>query len=466
MSGDGSTGRLRWRVAALTGALALVTSLPVPVAGNGDGSGGPAVAHRADGRTVTGAAALRAAPDARMFRLGHGAGEPTLGITAKGEIFVTASDGCVTSCPGSTEAVSTVAPGGRAVYSTSDEGKTWVDVTPKAGDEVPTHVLTLDPYVYVDEATSRVFDIDLTVVCSILSFSDDAGDSWISNPLACGEPVNDHQTVFAGPPVKSPTVGYENILYYCFNHPGFTKCSKSLDGGITFVPTANISPPDCSGLNGHGVAGRDGTIYVPMASSCGAPTLAISRDEADTWETVRVAPMGAAGGDPSVAIDRQGNLYYLFVEAGTRLPHLTVSTDGGKRWSDPIMVGAPGVEAANLATLDVGDAGNVAIAYYGTTGGGTWNGYLSIGRGVLGGSPFFYSGPINDPAEPLKVGECGPGRCGRVLDFIDVEIAPNGRAWGSYVDACQKECEATGVESIADNEGIVGTFGAASASAD
>jgi hypothetical protein len=45
-----------------------------------------------------------------------------------------------------------------------------------------------------------------------------------------------------------------------------------------------------------------------------------------------------------------------------------------------------------------------------------------------------------------------------VLDFIDVEIAPDGAPWGAYVDACQADCEKTKVESIHDNEGVIGTL--------
>jgi hypothetical protein len=113
-----------------------------------------------------------------------------------------------------------------------------------------------------------------------------------------------------------------------------------------------------------------------------------------------------------------------------------------------------------LATLDVGDPGKVAIAYYGTTGADpqTWNGYMSIGKDVLGNNPLFYTGSINDPSQPLKVNDCGPGRCGRVLDFIDVEISPAGQAFGAFVDACMEICEESGEEQITDNDGVVGTL--------
>ena len=126
----------------------------------------------------------------------------------------------------------------------------------------------------------------------------------------------------------------------------------------------------------------------------------------------------------------------------------------------PVMVAPSDVKATNLATLDVGEAGNVAIAYYGTTDSKTptgWNGYLAEGFGVLGKNPLFYTSTVNDPKHILKTGAC-QGRCGRVLDFIDVEIAPNGNPWGAYVDACAANCEKTREESIHDNQAVVGTL--------
>ena len=400
------------------------------------------------------------------FTLKHGAGEPTLGITKQGEIFITLSSGCVTSCTGEPQMLETVAPGGRVVWSSKNEGKTWKDVSPGVRDQgVSPHAFSLDPYVLVDEHPDgdRIFNIDLTLACAILSYSDDRGANWITNPLACGEPVNDHQTLFAGKPRTSTTIGYPHVLYYCFNHPAFTKCTKSINGGLTFVPTAQITAPTCGGLNGHGVVDRKGVIYLPLAS-CGKPHLAISKDEGDTWTDVIINDDIDAdnGGDPSVAVDEKGNLYYLYVDAENRQPLLSVSRNGGKSWSKPIDVAPRGVEATNLATLAVGAPGKVAIAYYGTRDSENmelgWSGYIASGIDVLGRNPTFYTGTVNDPKHPLKMGQCGPGRCGRVLDFIDVEIAPDGQPWGAYVDACLATCEKTKQESYADNLGVVGTI--------
>jgi hypothetical protein len=401
------------------------------------------------------------APEARSSNLNHGTGEPTLGFTRNGTVFVASSDGCVTSCVGSTETVATVGPGGRAVLASADGGKSWVDRSPGAMGISP-HVISLDPYVYVDSTPNgnRIFNIDLTLACAELSFSDNNGTSWTTNPIACGEPINDHQTLFSGPPATSATIGYPKVLYYCFNHPAVTKCNKSINGGLTFMTTTDLLGPDCGGLNGHGVVGREGEVYLPLAS-CGRPVLAISPDEGNTWRTVDVSDLPAdSGGDPSVAIDAEGNLYYLFVSGENRLPYLVASRDGGDTWTKAIMVAPRGVQATNLATLDAGRAGNVAIAYYGTTDTEadvvTWNGYVSAGVGVLGKSPVFYTSTINDPRNPLKINACGPGRCGRVLDFIDVEISPKGEPWGAFVDACQAACEEELDEKIEDNEGLVG----------
>jgi hypothetical protein len=414
---------------------------------------------------VPGGQAGATGPTGQLFRIGHAAGEPTLGITRDGDIFVTASAGCVTSCVGSEETLQTVHPTGRAVMTTSDGGATWRDVSPGVPGTASTHVVSLDPYLFVDETPTgnRIFDVDLNLACSEVSYSDDGGATWVTNPVACGEPVNDHQTVFSGTPVTSPTVGYPKVVYYCFNHPAFTKCTKSLNGGLTFQPTAQVTAPECSGLNGHGVTNAQGWIFLPL-SACGVPMLAVSKDEGDSWTVLQVASGHMPVGDPSVAIDALGNLYYVWVDNdwADRRAWVAVSGDSGATWGTPRAVSPAGV-ATNLATVAAGSPGNVAVAYYGTPGdfedpATGWNGYLTAITGLLTTSPASYTVTVNDPAHPLKVNGCGPGRCGRVLDFIDVEVAPDGTPWGAYVDACLATCEATRVESIHDNDGVVGTM--------
>ena len=455
---------VRWASATALLSL-LVASLAggaTAVAGSGkswDPSGGKAIAHRQDGKVLKGASHARRAPEADLYNVGYDAVEPTLGITKKGHVFYTAA-------------------GTRnEVLRSSNQGKTWKVVSPQLGGQ-NVHAISLDPYIWVDEDTDRVFTIDLTVACSLMSFSDDLGKSWTTNPLACGRPVNDHQTLFGGPPATSTTVGYDSVLYYCWNDVATSSCGKSIDGGIGWRATGSPAfhagdgtegqglPGDCGGLHGHGVVGRDGTVYLPK-EHCERPFLAISKDEGLTWERVQVANQLAIWGpDPSVAVDAKGNIYYLFISKG-RVPYLSYSRNGGKSWSKPMMVGAPGVTETALATLDVGGPGKVAIAYYGTDDvqgkvenrkydeKTRWHGYLTMSADVFAKDPVFYSGTINNTADALAMRECGPRRCYDALDFIDVVVGPDGTPWTSMTDNCVLVCG--GATALHPN-GIVGRF--------
>ena len=451
---------------------------PASAARGGDGSGGKAVAHKA-GFQKAPASAKRNAPDAKLYRLGINAGEPTLGLTKNNDIFYTA-----------------IQTNTRVeILRSQNEGEKWEIVSPKIGNR-NAQLLTLDPYVWVDPWTDRVFTIDLTVACAYMSYTDDHGKSWITNPLACGRPVNDHQTLFSGPPAQSPTVGYENIVYYCWNDVGSSSCSKSLDGGLTFTATGSPAfvgaetdggdqggPRSCGGLHGHGHVGYDGTLFLPRGY-CGQPYLAISKDEGATWDRVQVADIGIEGHEASVSTDKKGNIYYMWV-APNRLPYMTVSKNGGRKWSKPLMIGAPGLTEANLPSMDVGGVGKVAFAYMGSEnspfkpnredeeggectavnscGGSdaykntTWNGYMAMSANALDKNPTFYSGTVNDKNDPLKRGECGPGRCGTaVYDFIDVVIGPKGDVWAAWVDACITICGSSQGASDMGADAVVG----------
>lgn len=447
-------------VAIFTAAL-LVSGTSTGVSAKGDGSGGRAVAHHAGGKVIKAPSMTRGAPDARFVWVGQDALEPTLGQTKNGTIFYAAATSVRND-----------------VLRSKDKGKTWKRVSPTLGPQ-NVHAISLDPYVWVDEDTSRVFTIDLTVACSLMSFTDDFGETWTTNPLACGRPVNDHQTLFGGPPVTSSPVGYKNLLYYCWNDVATSSCGKSLTGGLTWTPTGSPAfhlgdgtqgqgaPRNCGGLHGHGVVGRDGTVYLPK-EHCTEPWVAISKDEGQSWDRVRVSKKVAIWGpDPSVAVDAKGNIYYLFLSKD-RLPYLTYSRNGGKIWSDPLMVGAPGLTEAALATLDVGKPGAVAMAYYGTddvsgkiekrkyTPEVEWNGYMTMSANVFEKDPVFYSGNVNRNDDPLARGACGPRRCFDAYDFIDVIVGREGTPWAAFADSCTGICVGPETTTVTGTSGAVG----------
>lgn len=420
--------------------------------------GGGTIAHSEDGgraKPVRGMAG-------RMIFVGTDAWEPSLGVDKQGNILYHGKSGRFVN-----------------VMVSRDRGRSWNEVTPQA------HTHTFDPLLHVDQQTGRAFVTDLTeLACVTVSHTDDVGKSWISSK-ACG--LTDRQNLFTGLPVSSPTVGYPNIVYVCAMDLGAssfaafaTSCLKSLDGGITWVRTgapAYTADPrheqgdqgirgHCGGSSGHGFVDSKGVVYLPRGW-CGQPYLAISRDEGATWERIRVSKKGMAqamaetcvgvckedlgfSNEAAVAVDADGNIYYFWV-ARDRLPYLTVSRDEGRSFSEPVMVGPPGLKQAWGPKMDIGETGKIALAYVGSTnapavkpsgsGGSeygdsvTWNGYLTTSVDALSEKPRFFSTSVNRPSDPIERGEC-MWRCGAQGDFIDVVVGPDGRPYTSMVDGC------------------------------
>lgn len=420
--------------------------------------GGKAVAFYPGGQR----AAAKSAPRLETFRTGaKGIGEPNIGIAKDGSIWASAMT--------------------RVVRST-DNGRSWKALT------LDGHVTTLDPYLYVDPATSRVYKSDLAGTCQVLSWSDDRGTTWTHAPAACNQ--SDHQSIAAGPPPAGlTTVGYQNVVYNCSQTLGYngysfaTGCARSLDGGLTWTPTGSFAfqdpspygvgegsgdagvPGHCNGDNGPIYVAPYGRLFVPRGW-CNQPWLAYSDDAGATWTRVEVAKNGmntsTSGGfglvapgsgqsdhEAAVVADKAGNVYYLWM-AKDRLPYLAVSRDRGNTFGAPMRVAPPGLREAWGPALDVDAKGRVAIAYMGssTSPGAPWTGsygdtyftgYLGLVSRPLDRKPLIWSGPVTRSIDDAFVlGKCGPGRCDDgVLDFIDVAFAPDGAVWGAFVDSAR-----------------------------
>ena len=373
---------------------------------------------------------------------------------------------------------------GKGLVRSRDSGATWEPLYPHVGG-VPTHRVTGDPYLHVDPVTGRVFVDNLfyTVHCSTISWSDDGGRTWDHTLGGCDEA--DHQTLFTGRPVSSATLGYPRLVYRCGINGGaatastLTTCSKSLDGGRTWMPTGlpafgpgvtstpNAAPASCGAdatfsAPGHGVVADDGRILLPQGY-CGAPMLAISDDEGGTWRSVVVSDRGLLrenlnpllvdqhvfDHEGNVGIDADGTIMYAWIAADHR-PYLTYSTDDGSTWAEPVLLGAPELVEARLAALAVAGRGVAAFAYVGTEGGpgapwtgsyeGTlWGGYLGVVRGVGTGDVDVEATTIHPEFDPITRGDCQL-RCGWVGDFIDVQVAPDGTPWAVFGDVCDEGC--------------------------
>lgn len=421
-------------------------------------------------------------PPPCLTYLGAETFEPTIGIHATGAIFFYPATNSTTGATG--------------VARSLDAGATWEIVVPviEASGE-PANPNSLDPYLFLDPTTGRLFVDDLMPRCSTLAWSDDLGENWAWTVHGCTN--FDHQTIFGGRTVTSTTQGYPNVVYHCAGNlvgavgaSTMATCEKSVDGGATFVPTGGPvyfpdppyagqleAPGHCDGLVGHGVADHRGWLYVPKGH-CGRPFLAISKDEGLTWQRVQVAARGIATGadgtknhEASVDVDRDGNLYYSWV-AEDHLPYLVVSVDEGATWTQPVRLSPGGVNRTWSAQLAAGAPGRVAIAYYGSIDAPrwkpgcafvgecaaalgedlvgrlrgasppnyTWGGYVTLLYDALAPSPKAGSFLVNASNDPLIRGDCGPVSCQQAGDFTDIRIGPDGTAWATFVDGCHGEC--------------------------
>jgi hypothetical protein len=418
----------------------------------------------------------------------RGGGEPTIGVNRDGvAIFPTIAF--------DVDAVARTLASTRVMVST-DEGRTWEDRSPliAAGTDrtppVRPNPTSLDPYVYADPVTGRLFNIDLNLAAGgFLSYTDDAGKTWVSNPGCCGLPVDDHQTLFSGPPTTLVPLSplYSRILYFCINQVGASSCTHSLDGGLTWSGPVAAYPgaeppaegkqcvPDvvaddlgdcvCGGLHGHGHASeKTGTVFLPKGQ-CGRAEVARSTDNGVTFtETLVDRTVGIDGHEAIVSTDKAGNVYYFFLDRNA-LPRLSVSRDDGVTWSSPINVTVPGVTAAKFPSIVAGDTGRIAFLYVGTTtphgrhvgdryenqttmypselANATWNGYVGFSLNADSADPVFATVTAHDPADPLARGACS-GRCqavnGGMYDFLDIDIHPTtGQVWVALIDNCNDD---------------------------
>ncbi len=395
----------------------------------------------------------------RIAATGHHRGEPTVGVTSDGTIFMPAG-------------ASVVGGSGRVIRST-DNGRSWTDVTdPLLGPKAD-----LDPWVFVDAATDRVFHGPLYVACTWLSFSDDNGETWLANPVAgCGTPGHDHQKITAGPPAEGTrTNGYASVLYYAYNsfRGEGTVMLRSLDGGMTFGDERVIHPQDAcmGGLNGPITVATDGTVYVPK-QVCDTVHVLMSRDSGLTWDMLTVP--GAATGNrfhsPMIATDSDLNAYLTYNGKDGQMyfarAAAAAAADSMTGFTEPVRVSPPGTTLAHMSVIAAGAPGRVAIAYLATDEPGAagmapndapattrWHLMVSMTGNALDDAPTWVTvraTPEDDPVQIGRIWQGGGTEPKRNLrDFIGIDER-DGRVYVAFADGCTGGC--TTSEASVDNE--------------
>jgi hypothetical protein len=413
-----------------------------------------------------------------MTKVPREVAEPTLGVTKSGSVYTVAGAFDSRLNNAAKKFPRTV------MFLSRDGGRSFKPLKAGVGG-TDANEITFDPYVYVDPDYGRAFNVDLLMGGSAITFTDDSGESW-GTGFATVAGANDHQTLVTGlPPKGNPLLvptdpSFPKIVYYCVNTIARIACSRSLDGGRTYIelgtsPSQAVSTTGafvCGSLHGHAVTDREGRLFIPR-TECGRLVLGVSEDGGVTWKTKTVSTtMPGDDPDSSVAVDRAGNLYYGWYDEAHRLPYLTVSKDHGDTWSTPRMIAPPGVKASWFPVVDVGDPGRIAIWMMGTTEGDgvnaeadandktrAWNDYAIVSTDALSANPTFVATQANPLGDPVHRGECA-GRCGRVYDFLDVVVAPSdsGRIWTTGVDTCIGECARKRLKGFAESSDPTGAL--------
>jgi hypothetical protein len=379
----------------------------------------PVIAHRAGGTVVRLPRGARR-PVACATETGYATSESSLAVTKNGVLVYS---------PAESE---------NSMTRSTNNGTSW-SLTYPAVEQPTSFWNTVDPYVIADRRTGRVFWSHATGPVrnegglpeeagfylaaaygfQVYSSSDDARTFSTADYQTA--PTGDWEKVFVGPPPPASTgaeqpVGYPNIVYLCANSPFEVTgpgrlCYKSLDGGVTFSPAGYTSPTAsnpadiCPPLNFNtGVVDSQGTIYQPVNCEHSAYVV-VSSDEgtSETWIPEPDAPTGTAisGTNLQLALDDADNLYAMWRTGG--LLYMAISRDHAHTWGAPMMVAGPGLQSVQRPAIAAGAAGHVAITYYASTDPSAelLSAYITQTADALESQPLFYSGALNDPAEPI-----------------------------------------------------------------
>ena len=381
-------------------------------------------------------------PEVRLSPVGARGAEPTMGVLSDGTLFTTAN--------------------GARIARSVDNGHTWE--TMESGDPLLRPKLSLDPWLWVDPLTDRVYNAPLYVVCTWAAWSDDAGATWDANPLAgCGLPAHDHQKLTTGVPAEGvQTDGYPNVVYYSYNafSGEGTIVTTSLDGGESWGLGANVHPPSgChNGIAGPVAVGPTGVAY-SVKPRCEGAAVAVSADSGETWSEpflIENSTMDQAlASMTDAAVDADGNAYLTWVGEDGRV-HYAFSADDGQTWSAARAVSPPAVQASVFPVIVAGDAGRVAFGYLGTADDASkwpsrsaqdasekaaWHLYLTFLENGTADSPTLLTVQATPDDDPVQIGcvwqSGGANDCRNLADFIDM-AERDGRVYVVFADGCDK----------------------------
>jgi hypothetical protein len=408
--------------------------------------------------------------------LGMGAGEPTLGVAWN------VGDG--------TAALFQAGPRTLRISfddSVSPATATWEDVTPPLAAPFNN-----DPILFTDPQTGRTWAGGLVIVnqvapltvvdntgCSILSYTDDNGQTWTPVADGCSLPGWDHESVTAGPWAggERPAGALsDQAAYYCAQQVE-KYCWVSYDGGQVFTPLPLVDPLlNCGQLFGKLRVASDGTLYMPINHcpiTTGPTSVMVSVDNGLTWSIRKVTGSGSGGHfDPAVAVSLEraegGASQRIYLgQAESDGAYVAVSDDRGVTWNDvggghgtpnkyynvldafndgkPV---AQQLKRAEFAQMVAGDLDRAAFAFLGSTSNADphdcadptpvheWHMYVAMTYD--GGVSWTVTKTTTDPVQRGGIQSIGGATtgCRNLLDFNDVAMDAQGRVLVGYADGC------------------------------
>jgi hypothetical protein len=280
------------------------------------------------------------------------ASEPSLAIGPDDVLYVSAPQGLPSASP---------------LWQSLDHGASWQVLQPNSAQAGSVGLGGGDTSIAVGRDGS-VYVTDLWAGSATVSSSHDEGKTWFTSPVSSEVPYYDRQWNAVD------ATGAAYFLGRTLTPGQAAWVSRSTDGGKTWLADGNpwTSTDASTEWQDGPLVTNPKTDALGVAYTCGdgsSVCFAQSADAGLTWASVTAAKAdGPAGNDfPALAADAAGNWYLAYSEAtkdGSRV-FLAHSADGAS-WSAPVAA-SPASGNAVFPWIVAGDAGRVAIAWYGTS---------------------------------------------------------------------------------------------------
>lgn len=348
-----------------------------------------------------------------------------------------------------------------------------------------TDITSFDPLLFTDSKTNRTFVSQLLPSkASLMSYTDDDGETWTPSQGAGINSGVDHQTIGGGPYARKPDGTlkggavqkpgpnlqiYPNAVYYASQDIAIAEIARSDDGGFTFgaaVPMYDLT--QCNGLHGHIKVAPDGTVYVPNKGCGNEQAVVVSEDNGMTWNVRKIPGSTKGHSDPSVGIGSDGTIYVGYANGDSKA-RIVVSRDRGLTWENDQDAGYyQNIQNTVFPAVTAGDGDRAAFFFLGSTTPGTagtstdqvspyfngvWDAYIATTYDR--GRTWVTVKATTDPVQRGVVctnGTTCPTGTRNLLDFNDLEVDKQGRAVAALADGCVTDNCKQGIDSNSDGQ--------------